>query len=268
MRTFRVASIIVPALLAISAATAAAQTDPSKAMQYKLEPASAFETGCFNMCACPIITHPLKGTFTLEHTGFDPLFDYYNVSNVRWVVTDATTYFTITGSGTYKIGGEFALQHQLTLDLSLDGDPPLRFDSGLVVTGGSSFPNIVIDIRRHAGAACIDTVIHVDATDPVTTAVEQSGASRAPTVVMAPNPFGIETELRLTLPRAGAVEAVIFDVRGRAVRHLKSGWLPAGVHVLHWDGLRDQGSACAAGVYFATTRVGETRLTSRIVKVN
>jgi hypothetical protein len=266
VRILGVASVIGIAILALSVPSVQAQTD--KPMQYKLEPASAFETGCFNMCACPIITHPLKGTFTLEHTGFDPLFDYYNVSNVRWVVSDATTYFTIMGSGTYKIGGEFALQHQLTLDLSLDGGAPLRFDSGLVVTGGSSFPNIVIDIRRHAGSACIDTVIHVDATDPVITNVAESSASRAPSMLMAPNPFGLETELRLTLPRSGAVEAVIYDVRGRAVRHLRSGWLASGVHVMHWDGLRDQGSACAAGVYYVSARIGETRLTSRIVKVN
>jgi hypothetical protein len=236
-------------------------------MQYKLEPPSAFETGCFNMCACPIVTHPLKGTFTLEHTGSDPLFDNYRVTDVRWVVTDATTYFTITGSGTYRIGGEFALQHQLVLDLSLDGGAPLRFDSGVIV-GGSQFPNIVIDVRRNGGSACMDTVIHVDATDPAMTAVAESMRSRAPSMVMAPNPFGLETELRLTLPLSGPVETVIYDVHGRAIRHLKSGWLAAGPHVVHWDGLRDQGSPCATGVYFVTTRVGEARLTGRIVKVN
>jgi hypothetical protein len=74
--------------------------------------------------------------------------------------------------------------------------------------------------------------------------------------------------LRLTLPLSGPVETVIYDVHGRAIRHLKSGWLAAGPHVVHWDGLRDQGSPCAGGVYFVTTRVGEARLTSRIVKVN
>ncbi len=266
MRILGAASIVATALLALSASAAEGQTDPSKPMQYKLESPSAFETGCFNLCDCPIVTHPLKGTFTLEHTGFDPLFDNYRVADVRWVVTDATTYFTITGSGTYRIGGEFALQHQLSLDLSLDGGAPLHFDSGLIV-GGSQFPNIVIDVRRNGGA-CLDTVIHVDATDPVMTAVTESMRSRAPSLVMAPNPFGPETDLRLTLPLSGAVETVIYDVHGRAVRHLKSGWLPAGLNVLHWDGFRDQGSPCAAGVYFVTTRVGVARLTNRIVKVN
>ncbi len=150
MKILGPASILAAALLALSASTVTGQTDPSKPMQYKLEPPSAFETGCFNMCACPIVMHPLKGTFTLEHTGFDPLFDNYRVADVRWVVTDATTYFTITGSGTYRIGGEFALQHQLVLDLSLDGGAPLRFDSGLIVTD-NRFPNIVIDVRRNGG---------------------------------------------------------------------------------------------------------------------
>ena len=259
MRILGPASILAAALLALSAATVQGQTDPSKPMQYKLEPPSSFQTGC-------IVAHPLKGTFTLEHTASDPLFENYRVADVRWVVTDATTYFTITGSGTYRIGGEFAVQHQLVLDLSLDGGAPLRFDSGLILTE-YQFPNIVIDVRRN-GSACNDTVIHVDATDPVTTAVEESKLSRAPTLVMAPNPFGFETELRLTLPLSGDIETVIYDVHGRAVRHLKSGWLSAGLHVLHWDGLRDQGSACAAGIYFVITRAGTARLTNRIVKVN
>jgi hypothetical protein len=262
------ASILVLGLAALAVPSAHAQTGSSDVMQYRLEDTSRYETGCFAMCECPIFTHPIKGTFALQHDHFDPLFDYYKVSDVRWVVTDQTTYFTITGSGTYKIGGEFAIQHELSLDLSVDGAAPKHFDSGLVL-GGGKFPQILIDVSLHQNSACVDTLIHVDATDPTATAVETgSGASKALVVRVAPNPFDTATELSVALSRPAPVEVVVSDVRGRAVRHLRNGWLSAGVHPLTWDGRRDQGSTCAAGVYFVTARAGAERITNRIVKLN
>lgn len=262
-----VASFVVAGCIAFAIPNALAQTASSEVLTYKLENASRFETGCFAMCECAIVTHPIRGTFFLEHTGFDPLYDYYKISDVSWVVTDATTYLTLRGSGTYKRGGEFALTHQLVLDLSLDGGAPQHFDSGLIV-GSSEWPRIVIDVSLHRGQACVDTLIHVDATDPISMAVETADASGTPWVSVAPNPFRGETQFRLDAPRSGAVEVIVYDVRGQAVRHLRSGWLSSGMNVLEWDGRRDQGSTCASGVYFVAARVGGVRMTSRIVKLN
>lgn len=268
MKISALASVLALAILASGVPSAGAQTGTSKVMTYKLEPDARFETGCFAMCDCAIVTHPLKGTFLLQHDHFDPLFDYYTVSDVRWVVSDANTYLTLTGSGVYKIGGEFAIQHQLILDLSQDGEPARHFDSGLVL-GGGEFPNIVIDVSLHQNSACVDTLLHVDATDPVATAVETGpGGVSAPWVKVAPNPFRGATQFRLAVARAAAAQVVICDVRGRAVRHLRTGWLSTGVHPLAWDGLRDQGSPAPAGVYFLVARVGAERTTTRIVKLN
>lgn len=261
-------ALLLFALAALAEPAAQAQTGTSKTFQYKLEPASAFETGCFAMCDCAIVSHPLRGTFLLEELPPDPLFQNYRVSDVRWIVTDATTYLTVQGSGQYRIGGEFALQHQLVLDLSVDGGPVRRFDSGLLL-GGSGFPNIVIDVSLHQNSACVDTVFHVDASDPVTTSVATGPlGQKAPWMSAAPNPFQRETELRLAVREPAVAEVVIFDVRGRAVRHFKTGWLTPGVNVLHWDGRRDQGSTCPAGVYFMSARMGSDRVASRIVKVD
>ena len=268
MKTPGFASILALAFLTLGAPSARAQTGSSNVMQYKLEADAAFETGCFALCECPIVTHPLKGTFSLQHDHFDPLFDYYTVSDVRWVVSDASTYLTISGSGVYKLGGEFALQHQLVLDLSIDGAPARHFDSGLVL-GGGKFPTILIDVSLHQNTACVDTLLHVDATDPIATSVEVGpNGSPAPWVKVAPNPFRGETQFQLAMSRPSAVDVVICDVRGRAVRHIRSGWLSSGVHTLGWNGLGDQGSACPAGVYFLDARMGTERMTSRIVKLN
>jgi len=246
----------------------AAQSDSSGTKQYFLRPNSGFETGCFGPCLCPVIFHPLQGTFNLQQVGLDPLFTYYRVSNVRWTVPDATSNLTILGSGTYKVGGEFAVQQQMSLELSVGGGAPQHFDSGLV-TGGGEFPRIDINVSLHQNKACIDTVIHVDATDPiVASAGTGSDPSKELWAVVAPNPFHGQTQIRLVLPRSGDLDVTIYDVGGRAVRHLtKAADVPAGLHAMSWDGRRDQGPACASGVYFLGAHVGTVRTMKRIVKL-
>ncbi len=113
---------------------------------YRLNQDSTFQQGCFAPCLCPImVAVPVKGTFVLTPTGFDGLFNTYAVTDVNWLVSIGGTETTVTGSGTYKIGGEFALQQQLTLDLQVGADKVQHFDSGLV-TGPAPFPDIKVTI--------------------------------------------------------------------------------------------------------------------------
>src|SRR6266571_2024964 len=129
---------------------------------YRLNQDSAFQQGCFPPCLCPImIAVPVEGTFVLTPTGFDGLFDTYAVTDVNWLVSIGGTNTTVTGRGTYKIGGEFALQQQLSLDLQLGGDKVQHFDSGLVA-GAAPFPDIKITISVK-GQVCFDTVFEVSA---------------------------------------------------------------------------------------------------------
>jgi FlgD Ig-like domain len=253
--------------LMLGAAQGSAQTDSTAASFYKLEPPSSFETGCFAICECPIFTHALQGTFDLRPVGSDPLFDYYRVENVRWSVTDATTNLGITGAGTYRVGGEFAVQQQMTLDLSIGGAAPRRFDSGLVL-GGGEFPRIKIDISLHQNTACVDTLMHIEAIDPVVTAVDGAFNTRMILSQAAPNPFHQATQVRLYLPRSTPLEVNIYDLHGRLVRHLvDESPASAGAHVLTWDGRADLGASCAAGVYFLEARPGQGRMVTRIVKL-
>jgi len=57
--------------------------------------------------------------------------------------------------------------------------------------------------------------------------------------------------------RAGQVQAIILDVRGRKVASLMSGARAAGTHLVSWDGRSDKGFV-GAGVYFLriTTEFG------------
>jgi flagellar hook assembly protein FlgD len=49
----------------------------------------------------------------------------------------------------------------------------------------------------------------------------------------------------------------VWDVQGRIVRRLQQSQLPAGVHVLRWDGKLDSGSSAASGVYWIRVTSGK-----------
>lgn len=264
--TYAILVALGPALFAPPTVSAQISKDPSF---YFLTPLSAYETGCFGPCECPVFTRGLEGTFVLQYLSSDPLYDNYSVRDVRWSVrdTNSSTGIGITGSGTYKVGGEFAVQQQMSLDLSVNGAAPRRFDSGLVL-GGGDFPHIAIDISLHQNTACTDTVMHVDAKDPVVGGI--ATGSGAPTYLSdaAPNPFRDQTRIQIHLASAGPLDVTIFDVQGRVVRHLVShARAESGDHPLAWDGRSDGGAVCSSGVYFVGARAGAEIMVERIVKL-
>jgi hypothetical protein len=101
------------------------------------------------------ISSDVRGTFILAPESSDPLFTTYRLTEISWDVMgyNGEIAHKVTGQGSYRLGGEFALMHQLTLDLSIDGNGPEHLDSGLVA-GGSEFPIIAIPVAR--GTPCFD----------------------------------------------------------------------------------------------------------------
>jgi len=70
-------------------------------------------------------------------------------------------------------------------------------------------------------------------------------------VSVAPNPFNPTTTVHFTLPSAMPVTAEVWSVSGERVRVLANQRLfGGGDNQLIWDGLNDQGSTVASGVYF------------------
>ncbi len=65
----------------------------------------------------------------------------------------------------------------------------------------------------------------------------------------APNPFNPQTVVRFDLVRDGFTELDVYDMNGRRVRTLASGFLTAGEHEAIWDGRDDGGRPLASGVY-------------------
>lgn len=164
---YMLALVLVAATLTLGAGDAGAQVAIDAPTIYRLNPASSFQQGCFPPCLCPIrLGDGVRGTLVLAASGFDGLFNNYTVTGVNWTVTLGDQELRVTGSGTYKVGGEFAVQQQLGLDLKVGDDAVQHFDSGLV-PGGGQFPDISVTISIH-GQVCFDTVFVVDAS-PVPT---------------------------------------------------------------------------------------------------
>jgi len=59
----------------------------------------------------------------------------------------------------------------------------------------------------------------------------------------------------------------VYDIAGRLVRKLASGFEPAGTHEVMWDGTTRDGGYARAGVYFIRGTVGGQPIGSRVLDV-
>ncbi len=64
-----------------------------------------------------------------------------------------------------------------------------------------------------------------------------------------PNPFNAGTVIPFSLPTAGPVELVVFNLAGQKVVTLADGMRPAGSYRLQWDGRDNGGRELASGLY-------------------
>ena len=154
--------LIAGATLAAGTGTVDAQTATTIPAVYRLNKDSNYQQGCFAPCLCPVlISSGVTGTFIMTQTGFDGLFTTYAVTEINWIVSLNGSDTFVTGSGTYKVGGEFALQQELVLDLQVGDGTVQHFDSGL--TGATAaFPDIDLTISVNK-QTCFDTVFRVSA---------------------------------------------------------------------------------------------------------
>ncbi len=65
-----------------------------------------------------------------------------------------------------------------------------------------------------------------------------------------PNPFNPSTKVRISLPVACEVRAVIYDMSGRAIKTVLNRRLGSGVSEMVWGGLDDNGEVVPSGTYF------------------
>jgi hypothetical protein len=80
-----------------------------------------------------------------------------------------------------------------------------------------------------------------------------------------PNPFNPTTKFVVAVPKTANVEIVVFDLLGRKVRTLLAGETAAGYHTVEWNGLADDSSPVASGIYFVRMISGTFNETTKIM---
>ncbi|NQU67232.1 MAG: T9SS type A sorting domain-containing protein [Candidatus Marinimicrobia bacterium] len=71
-----------------------------------------------------------------------------------------------------------------------------------------------------------------------------------------PNPFNPQTTINYDLPRPERITLSIFDIEGRLITVLLDNNMPAGSHMIIWDGTNDSGYQLSTGVYFCQMKAG------------
>jgi hypothetical protein len=79
-----------------------------------------------------------------------------------------------------------------------------------------------------------------------------------------PNPFNAATTISFSLPAGANVELVVYDLLGRKIRNLVTGFRGAGDHTIIWDGAGDSGLPLSSGIYFYRLQVGSDVVTKRM----
>jgi hypothetical protein len=264
MRSSRLIVLMAFGALALQIGPALASSTVPDTVVYALSHESSYETGCFGPCACPVLErNPVLGSFKLSRLDPDPLFENYAVNDVKWTVSGEPA-LSLTGSGSYRRGGEVALQEQLTLDLSINGGAPRHFDSGLV-TPQADFPEIHVRVALHS-PQCIDTQIVV-----IAKPLGAASTDRAEAVTLFtpwPNPFQASTRIEFSLPYDGPVDLRVFDVHGRERRVFARGEvMAAGRHDQAWDGHGSDGRVVPPGVYLIRLRTPAGTIVRSVIKI-
>jgi hypothetical protein len=72
-----------------------------------------------------------------------------------------------------------------------------------------------------------------------------------------PNPFNPTTRIMYTIPSALQTNMVVYDLLGRRVKTLVNEVQHAGEHSVQWNGVTDDGTSVASGVYFVRLTAGD-----------
>lgn len=81
----------------------------------------------------------------------------------------------------------------------------------------------------------------------------------------SPNPFNPRTTIGFSLSAPGNANLSVYDVTGRKVRELVSGFMRAGAHSVGWDGRDTVGIPASSGVYIARLTVGGRMVSGKMM---
>ena len=100
-------------------------------------------------------------------------------------------------------------------------------------------------------------IVDLEGEDPRPDAFRLVGAS--------PNPFNPVTSIEYEVPFEGPLDIGVFDVAGRRVATLYSGYHDPGTHTVTWNGRDDRGRGVASGVYFVRLAADGVEASRKVV---
>ncbi len=182
---------------------------------------------------------------------------------------------TAYAGGTFTAIGAQARNHIAAIDGTGMPTAPTAWDPNAL---GGSPPGVVYALLESAGTlyaggtftSIADTPhSHFAGMGEIVTAVESEPVPGVTPIALmaAPNPFDQSTKIQFSLRTAGETRVSVYDVTGRRVREIHSGWLPSGRHTMPWDGCEESGKPVAAGVYFLGVRTEAGSLGSKVYRV-
>lgn len=80
-----------------------------------------------------------------------------------------------------------------------------------------------------------------------------------------PNPFNPDTTIQYSLKEAGKVSITIYDLAGKLVKRVYSGYKQAGTYSNSWNGLNSRNQGVASGVYYVRMQSGRNYDTRKIM---
>ena len=219
-----------------------------------------------------------------DDTGGAALDWYHNYLHANFVLDD-TNDMTITGTVGDPIGNGLSLTISGTGGANNQTYPdaisPLGTGASAILAYSATYTaGIKADTGTHKvvylsfGYEAINTVANralvmkriVDWMLPWVAGVGDVAAAPG-SLDVAPNPFNPRTEIAFSLPAAGPARLEVYDIRGRLVRVLSDGALPAGQQRVAWDGLDDSGQAVSSGTYLLRLETGSGRGLTRKLTV-
>jgi flagellar hook assembly protein FlgD len=97
--------------------------------------------------------------------------------------------------------------------------------------------------------------------------VEKTGEKAATAVSLStgPNPCRSNAAIRFSLPANGKIRLSIHDLTGREVARLADKNVPAGYHIVNWNGRTQIGFALPSGIYLCKLETTGGMLTRKLV---
>lgn len=143
---------------------------------------------------------------------------------------------------------------------------------GTRATGTYNLEDIGPTIRHLLGFHNpFETGVPIDEILVTSPATSVAADGRAPAVFFVepnrPNPFPGSTTIRFRMPRPGAAELTVYDIRGRVVHHERRGEFGVGAQSFLWDGRDDGGLETPPGVYFCTVLAADGMQSRKMTKL-